>query len=176
LYPQLLEDREAFKQRFGRSRVAAIWAGLLTLLRRHRQLRLSLELHSQTAQMRTLTLFVGNNPLQMERLGIPLSEGRSESELTAIALRPVGRLAMGWLLIRGALGQLGDAENVHSFEFDRLNVKPSSLYRTRRVKVATDGEVLWLTSPLTFRAAPQPLYLLKPVAAASAAEPEGGPA
>ena len=27
LYPQLLEDREAFKQKFGRSRLVALWSG-----------------------------------------------------------------------------------------------------------------------------------------------------
>ena len=33
LYPQLLEDREAFKQKFGRSRLVALWSGLVTLMR-----------------------------------------------------------------------------------------------------------------------------------------------
>jgi diacylglycerol kinase family enzyme len=31
LYPQLLEDREAYKRRFGRSRLVATWSALVTL-------------------------------------------------------------------------------------------------------------------------------------------------
>ncbi|RZJ07373.1 MAG: diacylglycerol kinase, partial [Rubrivivax sp.] len=44
LYPQLLEDREAWKQQFGRSRWVALAAGIATLLRGHRSLRLTIEL------------------------------------------------------------------------------------------------------------------------------------
>ncbi|KAG1389999.1 hypothetical protein G6F59_015349 [Rhizopus arrhizus] len=43
LYPTLLEDREAYKQRFGRSRLVALWSGIVTLLRAPRQLRRQLE-------------------------------------------------------------------------------------------------------------------------------------
>ena len=41
LYPQLLEDREAFKQKFGRNRLVALWSGLVTLMRAPRQLACS---------------------------------------------------------------------------------------------------------------------------------------
>jgi diacylglycerol kinase family enzyme len=40
LYPELLEDREAYKARFGRSRWVAFVAGCATLLRAQRRLRL----------------------------------------------------------------------------------------------------------------------------------------
>jgi diacylglycerol kinase family enzyme len=162
LYPKLLEDREAYKQQYGRSRLVALWSGLMTVLRPHRHMRITLERQGRASSMRTLTLFVGNNRLQMEQTGIPLAEALEEGQLAAVALRPVGRLAILWLLVRGALGRLGDAENVISFGFRRLTVKPSRLYRTRRVKVATDGEIAWFTAPIEFRVAPEPLYLLKP--------------
>lgn len=161
LYPQLLEDREAYKRQYGRSRIVALWSGLITLLRQHRQLRIILEMKGQTRHIRTPTLFVCNNRLQMEQIGIPLAEALEEGQLAAISLRPAGTLAMLWLAVRGALGKLGEAENVVSFGFQRLTVKPSSLYRTHRVKVATDGEVTWLNTPLEFRVSPEPLYLLK---------------
>ncbi len=81
-------------------------------------------------------------------------------------LKPIGTLALLWLTLRGAVGQLGDADDVHSFAFDFLTVKP----RSRRVKVATDGEITWLRTPLQFRVAPQPLRLLKP---RPAVQPDG---
>ena len=43
LYPKLLEDREAWKAQFGRSRLVAFGAGLSTLLRGDRDLRLRIE-------------------------------------------------------------------------------------------------------------------------------------
>lgn len=43
LYPDLLEDREAYKARFGRSRWVAFLAACATLLRAQRRLRLHIE-------------------------------------------------------------------------------------------------------------------------------------
>lgn len=163
LYPQLLEDREAFTEQYGRSRLVAIWSGLTTLLHHHRQLRITLEKQGQATMLRTPTLFIGNNALQMERIGIPLADNIQDGELAAIAVRPVGVLGMLWLVIRGALGKLGDAENVISFGFTRLVVKPSSLYRSRRVKAAIDGETIWVDAPMEFKVSPVPLLLMKPV-------------
>ena len=166
LYPQVLEDREAYKQQFGRSRFVALYSAVVTLLRGHRQLTLSLELAGKTRVLRTPTLVVGNNPLQLEQLGIPEAQAVQQGQLAAITLRPVGTLAMLWLLGRGALGQLGEADSVVTFAFDRLTVRP---HGRRRIKVAMDGEVAWLNTPLVFQVAPQPLQLLVPVRDVTAA-------
>jgi diacylglycerol kinase family enzyme len=166
LYPQLLEEREAYKQQFGRSRFVALCSAVVTLLRTHRQLVLSLEQAGATRVLRTPTLVVGNNPLQLEQLGIPEAQAVQQGQLAAIAVRPIGTLAMLWLLLHGALGQLGAADNVVTFAFDRLTVRP---HGRRRIKVAMDGEVAWLHTPLVFQVAPQPLQLLVPAGAAPAA-------
>lgn len=165
LYPQLLEDREAYKQQYGRSRLVAIWAGLLTVLRDHRPLRIRLEARGEVRNVRTPTLFVGNNRLQLERIGIPEAQALEEGQLAAITLRPVGTLSLLWLMLRGAFGQLGDAHNVISFGFRQMTVRPL-VFGSRRVKVAMDGEVGWLRPPIEFRVSPEPLPLLKPRSAA----------
>jgi diacylglycerol kinase family enzyme len=72
---------------------------------------------------------------------------------------------MLWLMLRGAFGQLGDARNVTSFSFEDLIVRPAAPLGTRPMKVAVDGELLWLRAPLTFRAAPHALRLVQPPAA-----------
>jgi len=171
LYPQLLENREAYKQQFGRSRLVAFWSGLITLLREHRQLRLLIEHHGKTRDMRTPTLFVSNNRLQLEQVGIPQARLLEQGLLAAIILRPVGTLTMLGLLVRGAFGQLGEADNVTCFAFKRITVTPAMPYGTRRVKIATDGEIVWLQAPIEFRVAPEPLHLLKPESELPSGEP-----
>jgi len=172
LYPALLEDREAWKQQFGRSRWVAIGAGLATLLRVHRNLRLRIEVEGpdapvpQLRELRTPTLFVGNNALQMEQLGFPEAQAIDAGELAGIALRPVGRLWMLWLLLRGAMGQLGAADKIVDFPFRQLTVRRARTFGARRMKVATDGEITWLSLPLQFRVAPEPLWLVRPSTAA----------
>ena len=169
LYPQLLEDREAWKRQFGRSRLVAFGAGLATLLRAHRRLRLRFEHGGETHDVRTPTLFVGNNRLQMAQIGT--AQAFAEGGLAGIMLRPVGLGGMLWLLARGALARLGEADNVINFGFDSLTVRLPRFRRARPIKVATDGEVAWLTPPFTFRVSPEPLALLMPEPVAG----KGGP-
>ncbi len=162
LYPDLLEDREQFKSRFGRHRAVALVAAIATVMRAHRLLRLSIELDGVVRDLRTPTLFVGNNRLQLEQVGIPQASAIEHGRIAAVMLRPLGTAALLGLLLRGALGTLGDAERVVSFEFQRMTVTPSLPYGTRGVKVALDGEVRRMRSPLEFRVSGRPLYLLKP--------------
>ena len=71
------------------------------------------------------------------------------------------------LLWRGAFGQLGDADALIHLATRQLTVRPSRRLGTigsRRIKVATDGEVTWMRLPLSFRVAPQALDLLRPPA------------
>lgn len=165
LYPQVLEDREAFKQRFGRTRPVAFMAALFTLFSQHRDWVIKLEVDGQTSTLVTPTLFVGNNALQLEQIGIAEAPKLHEDQLVAIMVKPQSRLAMLGLLMRGALGRLGEAEQVTSLAFNRLTIEPRLPHKPRKLKVATDGEVVWLTTPLQFRPAPQPLQLLVPASA-----------
>ncbi len=162
LYPTLLEDREAWKRQLGRSRLVAFGAGLLTLLRGARSLRLHIEVQGQMRDVRTPTLFVGNNALQLAQLGFPEAQAVERGELAAITLRPVGRLRILGLVLRGALGQLGDADQVTSFSFRELVVRRARALGRRSVKVATDGEITWQSQPLRFRVSREPLLLIRP--------------
>lgn len=162
LYPQLLEDREAYKQRFGRSRWVAGWAAAASLLQAHRPLRLDLAVGGERRRVRTPTLFVGNNALQLGQIGIAEAAAVTQQSLVAITLRPVGTLAMLGLMLRGALGQLSEAREVSSFAFDTLTVRPAVPVAWPWVKVAADGEVFRLRAPLVFGVAGEPLMLIKP--------------
>lgn len=179
LYPELLEDREAFKQKYGRSRLVAIWAAIATVFGRHRQLLMTLEQDGKRVAMRTTTLFIGNNRLQLDQVGMPQAKAVVQGQLAAIAVRPVGKLALLWLGMCGALGRLGDAENVIGFSFRALTVAPRRRFRAadgvtpadsksatkkllkKQIKVAADGEIMWLHTPLEFRVASEPLLLIK---------------
>jgi diacylglycerol kinase family enzyme len=157
LHPHLLQERETYTRQYGRKRVVALWAGLATLLKGYRQLVLEIEHDEGSELVRTPSVFVGNNPLQLERLGVPEAEDVQQSHLAAIIVRPVGTRTLLWLALRGALGQLGEDNNVRNFAFKRLSVRVRG---QRKVKVATDGEIVWMPSPLRFSIAPQRLMLM----------------
>lgn len=161
LYPQLLADREDFLDRFGRSRWLALLASVVTMIRWRHQLAVQIEADGKVRNLRTPTVFVGNNRLQFERLGVgtDVLDHIGRGCLAALVIRPIGTMAMLGLLLRGALGTLGDADHVDSFAFERLTVRVRGL---RRTKVAADGELGVMTQPFTFEVCPQPLMLMVP--------------
>ena len=170
LYPDLLEDREAYKARFGRSRWVAFVAACSTLLRAQRRFRLRIETGGAARNVETLTLFVGNNRLQLQQLGAEPADTVAgtpgDGSMAAVVLRPIGTMSMVGLMLRGAMGRLGEAAGVERFEFECLRVQPTLPQGRRGVKVAFDGEVTTMRAPLDFRVLEQPLFLLKPAHAA----------
>ena len=160
LYPKLLENREAHKQKFGRTRLVAFLSALMTLLSPHRHLVLTLEEGGERQVMQTATLMVENNALQLEEVGLSEASAVQQGELAAIVVKAKGVLQMLSVVARAALGRLGQADTVSTFSFTSLTVRP---LRQRRIKIATDGEVSWLIPPLVFRVAPRPLLLMVPM-------------
>ena len=120
--------------------------------------------------VRTLTLFVGNNRLQLQQLGVrPQVHAENgparvpeDGRITAVMLRPIGTLSMIRLMLHGAMGTLGEAQSVERFEFVHMVVRPTLAPGRRGVKVAFDGEVTRMRAPLDFRVLAKPLYLLMP--------------
>ncbi len=160
LYRRVLEDREAFKTRLGRSRLVALWAGLNTVLGTHPRLRLSIRGPDGTTNENLLSMIVGNNRLQLEKLGIEDAEAVEQGHLIGIRLRPQSRMAVLGLALRGVLGYWADGEHRETFRFDELTI--SRLSARRRLRVAIDGEITLMRSPLRIRVAAEPLRLLMP--------------
>jgi diacylglycerol kinase family enzyme len=162
LYPEMLKDREAYTARFGRHRLVVLFASATTLLRTYRPLRLRIRCEGVVREITTPTLFVGNNRLQLERLGLPEAEAPDDGRVAAVMLRPIGTLAMLGLMLRGALGRLGEADTIERFEFTQMQVRPRLLPGRRSIRVAMDGEVRRLRVPLDIGRSPRPLFLIKP--------------
>lgn len=161
LYPQLLQDRESYKRQFGRKRMIALWAGLATILSDRSRLTLDIEHDQQRETVRTPTLFVGNNPLQLEQIGLPEADDVQHRRLAAVIVKPVSSATLVWLAVRGALGRLGEDDRVRDFPFTRMIVNPVG-HRAGKVKVATDGEISWMRPPITFAVASRSLMLMVP--------------
>lgn len=123
-------------------------------------MRLDIESSAGKRSLLTPTLFVGNNRLQLERVGLEESARLEQHRLVGVALRPTSLWAMLLVAISALLGRLSQSEDVISFDFARLIVRPRRL--SQRMKIAMDGEVSWLATPLDFRAGPEPLLVLRP--------------
>jgi diacylglycerol kinase family enzyme len=160
LYPKLLEDREAAKEQMGkRRRWIAVMAGLVSLIEWNWQMKLDVEMDGDMKRLKTPSLFVCNNRLQLERIGVDCASV-GDGRLAALIAHPLDLWTKLKLIVRAMAGRLGDAREVDCLSMRSLQV---SLRHARKIKVATDGEVQWMQLPLRFTVAPQPLMLLLPM-------------
>jgi diacylglycerol kinase family enzyme len=170
LYPELLQDREQYKRQYGRRRSVALWSGLMTLLREHRALAVEIEHEHGREVMRTPSIFIGNNPLQLEQVGLKEAGDVQRRRLAAVIVKPVSTAKLVWLAMRGLLGQLGEDDSVRDFPFHSMTVRPLSGSGRSRIKVAVDGEIFWSQPPLGFTVAPQSLLLMVPAQPTASAQ------
>lgn len=193
LYPRLLDERERASRRFGRTRWVAIASSIWSVLRggAARRWRLSLQADPgaplQLQEHLASTLFLGNNPLQLERVGIAHAQAVADGQhLAAVVLRPQPGEAAARTIWNAVMGRLAHDDAVTSLACTELVAepigrRPPPLGRQRasrpRLKVAFDGEREWMEAPIRFRRAERPLWLAVPQAPApdTAADTERNP-
>jgi diacylglycerol kinase family enzyme len=161
LYPKLLADREVAKQKLGRRRWIAMLAALKTMLEWRLQLVLDAELDGELKQLRTASVFVCNNRLQLQRVGIQdeVVDQVGAGRLACLLVRASSTWAKLRMLAAAALGRLGEHHEIDSLALRSLTVGSRN---AKRLKVATDGEVQWMQLPLRFTVAPRPLRVMLP--------------
>ena len=158
LYPLMVVDRDAQRQRLGRSkRLAMLVASLRTMARFHSR-RLSLSTDGGEARVDTPLLFVGNNDYRLAFPRAGSRESLDDGELCVMVMR--SKSLPGFLAATGrALLGIGRGDDMVRIDGVRkLEVGSGRSYLT----LAMDGETLSLPPPLTFRIRPKALQVIAP--------------
>lgn len=158
LYARAIQEREGRTSRFGRNRLVVIASTAASILAGHRSLRLELEVDGTARELRTPTVFVGNNALQLRHVALDVARCMKEHRLAVVVMRPVGSWGLLRLTVRGLLRMLEQEESLESFCADTLVVQ----HRRLGMSVALDGEILRIKPPLRFRSRPQAIRLMMP--------------
>ena len=182
LYPKLLAEREKASRRFGRSRLVAVASAVWSMFRpaSGRRWRVVMKTHEgaqdRQEEHKVTTLFVGNNTLQLDRMGLPQAQMVADGgKLAVVLLKPQGRWAVARTVWNAATGRLDRDNAVTSLACSELTVEPAS-WRPPQVKVAFDGEREWMVPPLRFRVGARPLWLVAPTTLARDEPPDAAPA
>lgn len=159
LYPSIVREREKLQSRLGHGKFRAfVWAAL-TVLRRYPFLSVRLSTDEEELARRTPFIFIGNNEYEMENFNIGSRACLDRGQLSLYIAHRTGRLGLLRLGWRALFGGLRDEE-----DFDALCTKEILIEtRRRRLRVATDGEVTIMRSPLHYRVRPGALRVLVPV-------------
>ncbi|HEY9436110.1 MAG TPA: diacylglycerol kinase family protein [Blastocatellia bacterium] len=159
VYPDAVRVRERWRPLLGKWPALAI--GALTVLRRFPTLKLSLDIDGRRLRRRVPLLFVGNNAYSVEWPDLGERERLDEGCLSFWLMREASRLALLRSALSLLLGRLRLAPEIEASRVQSLTVN-SRRRRLRRLRVAVDGEVIRLRTPLRYRIRPQSLSVCVP--------------
>ncbi len=158
LYADIVRDREQQQRRLGRGKwVAALWA-TVAALRRYPFMSVRLHVDNVAHARRTPFVFIGNNEYTMEGLSIGARTVLDGGKLSLYVAQHPGRLGLLRLALRALLGQLKQQRDVDILLTEQLQIDS----RHTHMRVATDGEVNVMATPLCYRIRPGALMVITP--------------
>jgi diacylglycerol kinase family enzyme len=158
LYPSIVREREKLQHRLGHGKWRAFFWASLTVLRRYPFLNVRLSTDEKELARTSPFIFIGNNEYEMENFNIGSRSCIDKGELSLYIAHRTGRLGLVRLATRALLGGLRNEE-----DFDALCTKEIWIETRRpRLRVATDGEVTIMPTPLHYRVRPGALNVLVP--------------
>ena len=164
LYPRIVRRREERREKLGWGKWPAfVWATLHTM-HRHRPLDLTLSVDGQEIRRQTPFVFVGNNFYEMEGFSVGTRERLDRGELS-VYLAPNARpFDLLILALRSLFGLLRNDSRFEVLRTTELRIEAGA----DRVRVATDGEITMVPTPLRYHVRPGALRVMVPAEAAEA--------
>jgi diacylglycerol kinase family enzyme len=158
LYPSIVHRRQHQQQRLGWGKWPAfVWAAL-SVWRRYPFLDIRLVADTKELRRRTPFVFIGNNEYEMEGVRIGARACLNAGKLSLHVARRTGRWGLVRFAIRALLGTLANEKDLDSMCSQEVWIET----RHKLLRVATDGEVTLMETPLHYRIRPEALQVLVP--------------
>ena len=157
LYPMIVREREK-RQRLGfRKWPAFVWA-TIQALRRYPFLDVRLRVEDEFVDRTTPFVFIGNNEYTMESFNIGLRDRLDSGVLSVYIADRVGRWRLIGLAVRALVGRLRDHKDFLALRSNEVRIQT----RRKRLRVAFDGEIGVMASPLEYRIRQRALRVIVP--------------
>jgi diacylglycerol kinase family enzyme len=170
LYPHAVAVREKEQEEKGTAKWLAMCRAGLATLRRFPVVRVTLRLPDGGRRLTTPLVFIGNNRYEMSLFSLGTREALDGGELWVYVAVNRGRLGFVRLALRAVLGRLDQARDFLGVSVPELTIED----RRRTIRIAFDGEVCHVDSPLVFRSRPAALPILVPAPAEQIDDPGNG--
>ena len=158
LYPMIVRHREKQQERLGRGKwLSLLWA-TLTALRRYPFLNVRLSTDEDHLVTRTPFVFVGNNEYEMENFNIGARTCLDKGQLSLYVAHRTSRLGLLRFALRALFGGLRNEKDFNALCSTEVWIET----RRKRLRVATDGEVTIMRTPLHYRVHPAALRVIVP--------------
>ena len=160
IYPDIVAERERIRQR-GYRKWTAFALATASLLRQYRGVQARLTVGSSTESFRTPFLFVGNNEYKVEGIRLGARERLDTGQLFVYLAPRVRGQELLKLVALALIGRATANPALESFTAPQLEIETPA---SRRLRVAVDGEVILMTTPLRYRTLPGALSVIVPSA------------
>jgi len=158
VYPDIVQEREALRQR-GHRKWPAMAIATMRVLRRYPGMTVRIEVAAQVRNWRTPFVVVGNNEYAIDGLRVG-ARARLDAGMLFVYVSPRTRTRDLPVLLAKALA--GRASRSGAFEIIAAAAATIDTRRARYIPVATDGEVATLRTPLLYRSHPGALRVVLP--------------
>ena len=157
LYPDVVRGRE-LRQRLGFGKWHSLMRSAFSVFRRYPLLSVRLTANGKELAARAPFVFIGNNEYQIESFDIGGRKHLDHGNLSVYMARRSGRLALLRIAVRALFGGLSQEKDFLTADTCEMLVET----RRRRIRVAIDGEVLMMETPLRYRIRPGALRVIVP--------------
>jgi diacylglycerol kinase family enzyme len=158
VYPDIVVEREKLRHQ-GYGKWTALAVANAKVLRHYRQLVVRIEAGGSTKRARTPFLFVGNNEYQVDGIHLGARARLDGGRLFAYLAPRARARELPKLLGLALLGRARAHQTLECFAAEELRVDTPG---RRRLRVAFDGEVTRMSTPLRYRAQPRALKVIAP--------------
>jgi YegS/Rv2252/BmrU family lipid kinase len=158
LYPSIVHQREMQQERLGRGKWPAFFWATLAVLRRYPFMDVRLSTDEKEFRRRTPFIFIGNNEYQMEGLRLGERSCLDAGLLSLTVAHRTGRLGLLRFALRALFGGLRNEKDLDALCTREVWVET----KRSHLRVATDGEVTMMNTPLHYRVRPGALRVLVP--------------
>lgn len=157
LYPTIVRERQK-RERLGFRKWPAFFWATIQALRRYPFLDVQLRVNGELLDRLTPFVFVGNNEYAMDLFNIGLRDRLDRGTLSIYITHRTSRLKLISLALRAVFGRLRDDKDFLELYSTEVKIQTAR----KRLRVAFDGEVDVMKSPLYYRVRPGALRVIVP--------------
>ncbi len=157
LYSKLVHYRDEH-QKEGWSKRWALIKAILTSVGKYSFLNVEMDIDGSHSLVKTPLVFIGNNFYEIEGLNIGSRNNLDDGLFCVYIIKHSGRMHLASLVVRALFGKLRGHEKFDEFTTDAVTLTT----RKRFLKVALDGEIVTLESPLRYSMKKRALKVIVP--------------
>ena len=157
LYPDVVRRREQ-RQKLGYGKWNSLLRSAFKVLRRYPFVNIRLNVDGKEMTTRTPFVFIGNNVYEMDSFNIGGRSCMDAGNLSLYMTPRVGRFGLLQLALRSLFGKLSQSKDFVSLCTDEILIET----KHKQMRVAMDGEVLMMETPLRYQLRPGALRVIVP--------------